>query len=86
MNLIVATVTYQSMTMKMLITEDTEMSGLENRGFTVPNEDEKETFGEYVARKKRAREIKRIMDERKKKDKERTGSFSFEDFVIDYFD
>ena len=86
MNLIVATVTYQSMTMKMLITEDAEMSNLENRGFTVPGDNKKESFGEYVARKKRAREIKRIQDERKKKDKERTGSFSFEDFVMDYFD
>ena len=86
MNLIVATVTYQSMTMKMLITEDTEMSDLENRGFTVPSEGEKESFGEYVAQKKRAREIKQIMDERKKKDKERTGSFSFEDFIMDYFE
>lgn len=86
MNLIVATVAYQSMTMKMLMTEDTEMSDLEKRGFTVPNEDEKESFGEYVARKKRAREIKRIQDERKKKDKERTGSFSFEDFIMDYFE
>lgn len=86
MNLIVATVTYQSMTMKMVITKETEMSDLENRGFTVPKEGEKESFGEYVARKKRAREIKRIQDERKKKDKERTGSFSFEDFIMDYFE
>jgi hypothetical protein len=86
MNLIVATVAYQSMAIKMVITEETEMYDLGNRGFTVPNEDEKESFGEYVVRKKRAREIKRIQDERKKKDKERTGSFSFEDFVMDYFD
>lgn len=86
MNLIVATVTYQSMTMKMVITKETEMSDLENRGFTVPKEGEKESFGEYVARKKRAREIKRIQDERKKKDKERTCSFSFEDFIMDYFE
>ena len=86
MNLIVSTVTYQSMTMKMLITEEAKMSDLENRRFTVPKEDEKESFSEYVARKKRAREIKRIQDERKKKDKERTGSFSFEDFYMDYFE
>jgi hypothetical protein len=86
MNLFIATVTYQSMTMKMLITEEAEMSDLENRGFSVPSEGEKESFGEYVARKKRAREIKRIQDERKKKDKERTDSFSFEDFIIDYFE
>lgn len=85
MNLIVATVTYQSITVKMLVMEDAEMSDFENRGFTVPDEDEKESFGEYVARKKRAREIKRIMDERKKRDRERTG-FSFEDFYMDYFE
>ena len=86
MNLIVATVAYQSITMKMLMMEDAEMSDLENRGFIVPGDNKKESFGEYVARKKRAREIKRIMDERKKKDKERTGSFSFEDFIMDYFE
>lgn len=85
MNLIVVTVAYQSMTMKILMTEEAEMSDLENRGFTVPDEDEKESFGEYVARKKRAREIKRIQDERKKKDQERKG-FNFEDFYMDYFE
>lgn len=85
MNLIVATVTYQSMTMKMLITEEAKMPDLENRGFTVPKEDEKESFGEYVARKKRAREVKRIMDKRHKRDQERKG-FNFEDFYMDYFE
>lgn len=85
MNLIVAAVAYQSMAMKMVITKETEMSDLENRGFTVPKEDEKESFSEYVARKKRAREIKRIMDERKKKDQRRKG-FNFEDFYMDYFE
>lgn len=85
MNLIVATVAYQSMAMKMVITKETKMSDLENRGFTVPKEGEKESFGEYVARKKRAREIKRIQDERKKKDQRRKG-FNFEDFYMDYFE
>lgn len=85
MNLIVATVAYQSITMKMLMMEDAEMSDLENRGFTFHVEDEKESFGEYVARKKRVREIKRIIDERKKRDRERTG-FNFEDFYMDYFE
>ena len=85
MNLIVATVAYQSITMKMLMMEDAEMSDLENRGFTVHVEDEKESFGEYVARKKRAREVKRIMDKRHKKDQERKG-FNFEDFYMDYFE
>lgn len=85
MNLIVATVTYQSMTMKMVITKEAEMSDLENRELTVPKEGEKESFGEYVARKKRAREIKRIQDERKKKDQRRKG-FNFEDFYMDYFE
>jgi hypothetical protein len=85
MNLIVVTVAYQSMAMKMVITEETEMSDLGNRGFTVPNEDEKESFGEYVARKKRAREVKRIMDKRHKRDQERKG-FNFEDFYMDYFE
>ena len=85
MNLIVATVAYQSMAMKMVITEETEMSDLGNRGFTVPNEDEKESFGEYVARKKMAREVKRIMDKRHKRDQERKG-FNFEDFYMDYFE
>ena len=85
MNLIVATVAYQSITMKMVIKDDAEMSDLENRGFTVPDEDEKESFGEYVARKKRAREVKRIMDKRHKRDQERKG-FNFEDFYMDYFE
>lgn len=85
MNLIVATVAYQSMAIKMVITEETEMSDLGNRGLTVPNEDEKESFGEYVARKKRAREVKRIMDKRHKRDQERKG-FNFEDFYMDYFE
>ena len=85
MNLIVATVTYQSITMKMLITEEAKMSDLENRGFTVPREDEKESFSEYVARKKRAREVKRIMDKRHKRDQERKG-FNFEYFYMDYFE
>ncbi len=85
MNLIVVTVAYQSMAMKMVITEETEMSDLGNRGFTVSNEDEKESFGEYVARKKRAREVKRIMDKRHKRDQEHKG-FNFEDFYMDYFE
>ena len=85
MNLIVATVAYQSITMKMLMTEEAEMSDLENRGFTITDENEKESFGEYVARKKRAREVKRIMDKRHKRDQERKG-FNFEDFYMDYFE
>lgn len=85
MNLYIITVTYKSVKMKMIVTEDTDMSELEKIGITVNEDDEKEDYGAFVARKKRAREVKRIMDERKKKDKEHTG-FNFEDFYMDYFE
>ena len=82
MNLYIITVTYKSVRMEMIVTEDTDMAELEKRGITVNEDDEKEDYG---AQKKRAHEVKRITDERKKKDKERT-SFSFEDFIMDYFE
>lgn len=86
MNLYIISVTYKSVRMKMIVTEDTDMAELEKRGITVNEDDEQEDYGAYVARKKRARGLKRIQDERRRKDRERESSFCFDDFVMDYFE
>ena len=86
MNIYIISVTYKSVKMKMIVTEDTDMSKLEKIGITVNEDDKKEDYGAYVARKKHERGIKRIQDKRHKKDKERKTSFSFEEFVMDYFE
>lgn len=86
MNLYIISVTYKSVKLKMIVPEDTDMSELEKRGIKVNEDEEKEDYGAFVARKKRARGLKRIQDERHRKDRERKSSFSFDDFVMDYFE
>ena len=45
MNLYIITVTYKSVRMEMIVTEDTDMAELEKRGITVNEDDEKEDYG-----------------------------------------
>lgn len=86
MEIYVVKAIYMKTVINLVITEDTDMENIKKNGVDIPDEDKKESFAEYMARKKRDRSIKRIQDERKRKDKERKSSFSFEDFIMDYFD
>ena len=86
MEIYVVKAIYMKTVINLVITEDTDMENIKKNGVDIPDDDKKESFAEYMARKKRDRLIKRIQDERKRKDKERKSSFSFEDFIMDYFD
>lgn len=86
MEIYVVKAIYMKTVINLVITEDTDMENIKKNGVDIPDEDKNESFAEYMARKKRDRSIKRIQDERKRKDKERKSSFSFEDFIMDYFD
>ena len=86
MEIYVVKAIYMKTVINLVITEDTDMENIKKNGVDIPDENKKESFAEYMARKKRDRSIKRIQDERKRKDKERKSSFSFEDFIMDYFD
>lgn len=86
MEIYVVKAIYMKTVINLVITEDTDMENIKKNGVDIPDDDKKESFAEYKARKKRDRSIKRIQDERKRKDKERKSSFSFEDFIMDYFD
>lgn len=86
MEIYVVKAIYMKTVINLIITEDTDMENIKKNGVDIPDENKKESFAEYMARKKRDRSIKRIQDERKRKDKERKSSFSFEDFIMDYFD
>ncbi len=86
MEIYVVKAIYMKTVINLVITEDTDMENIKKNGVDIPDDDKKESFAEYKARKKRDRSIKRIQDERKRKDKERKSSFSFEDFVMDYFE
>ncbi len=86
MEIYVVKAIYMNTVINLVITEDTDMENIKKNGVDIPDEDKKESFAEYKARKKRDRSIKRIQDERKRKDKERKSAFSFEDFVMDYYE
>lgn len=71
MDLYIIPVIYKNITINLIITEDTDMTELEKRGFVLSeDEEEKESFGEYVARKKQDRREKRQKDKQFKNRKE----------------
>ena len=76
MDLYIISVIYKTITINLIITEDTDMTDLEKRGFEFPEEEEKESFGEYVARKKQCRRDKRQKDKQFKNRKEYNNYYS----------
>ncbi len=70
MDLYIIPVIYKALTINLIITEDTNMTELENRGFVLSEKEEKESFGEYVARKKQDRRAKRFKDKQHQNKKE----------------
>ncbi len=70
MDLYIIPVIYKALKINLIITEDKDMTELENRGFLLLEEEEKESFGEYVARKKQDRRAKRFNDKQHQNQKE----------------
>jgi len=78
MDLYIIPVIYKALTINLIITEDTDMTEIEKRGYVLSEEEEKESFGEYVARKKQDRRAKRFKDKQHQNKKEYIRNMSYD--------
>ena len=78
MDLYIVPVIYKALTINLIITEDTDMTEIKKRGYVLSEEEEKESFGEYVARKKQDRRAKRFKDKQHQNKKEYIRNMSYD--------